>query len=171
MRSFFNFFLKSNDGFTIIELVIVFSVIAILSSVGIAASINYSRAQTLQTASLDLINTLNQAKSYAQSQYKPDDCNTQDLKYYRFDLVDSGEDPYYVLSVFCGANSYELLNNKLPKDVDIDSANTTSNYFEFPILKGGIEADPDSPSPWQIRLISVDGRYKIISVYSSGIIQ
>lgn len=171
MRFFTKINSKPNRGFTIIELVVVFSVIAILSSVGIAASINYSRAQTLQTATLDLINTLNQAKSYAQSQYKPDDCNTQDLQYYRFDIISSGEDPYYTLNVFCGANSYELLNNKLPKDVDIDSANTTSTYFEFPILKGGIEGDPGSSSPWRIRLISIDGRYKTISVYSSGIIQ
>ena len=60
----------NNRGFTIIELIVVFSVIAILSTIGVASFVDYSRAQALQQATNDFVNVLNIAKSRAYSQNK-----------------------------------------------------------------------------------------------------
>jgi prepilin-type N-terminal cleavage/methylation domain-containing protein len=65
----------NNKGFTLLELIIVFTVISILSSIGIASFVSYSKAQSLQSAASDLALTLNSAKSRANSQVKPNDCS------------------------------------------------------------------------------------------------
>src|SRR3989344_5628569 len=62
--------LKQREGFTLLELIIVFSVIAIVSTVGVASFVNYNKAQSLNTSYLDLVNSLNTARSYSVSQIK-----------------------------------------------------------------------------------------------------
>lgn len=69
---------SSTSGFTLIELLIVFAIIGILSIKGMAALVDYSRSQTLNTAALDLVTMLQQAKNRAASQVKPDICGTLD---------------------------------------------------------------------------------------------
>ncbi len=157
--------LFKNSGFTIIEIIIVFAVITILSSIGVAASISYSRAQSLESAYQNLLTTLNQAKSYSVSQYKPRECQDKVLEKYRIDL--DVENSSYVFYVFC-ESQYEISTMNLPKDVTFSSSQTTSRFFEFPILTGGVTADMSSPSPWEIRLLGPDDRYKIITIYQDG---
>lgn len=157
--------LKKNLGFTIVEIIVVFSVIAILSSIGVAASVNYSRAQSLESAYQNLLTTLNQAKSYSVSQYKPDECKDKVLEKYIVELdVDNS---VYTFSVNC-ESQYEISSASLPKDVSFSGTETTSRFFEFPILTGGIHADSLASSPWEIRLLGSDSRYKIITIYQDG---
>src|ERR1035437_7326877 len=61
---------KSQQGFTLIELIVVFTVIAILSTIGTVSLVSYSRTQTLNQATSDLVQTLNTAKSLSASQLK-----------------------------------------------------------------------------------------------------
>lgn len=157
---------RKKNGFTIVELIIVFSIIAILSSIGVVASVNYSRAQSLEAATQDLKTILNQAKSYAQSQYKPPECNNNALEKFRLELDRS--DNEYTLWVVC-SGLQTIVQSQLPSDVSFDLTGTTSDYFEFPILTGGIIAD--GPSPWYIRLNGAGGRYKIITLEQNGIIK
>ncbi len=156
---------KKNSGFTIIEIIIVFAVITVLSSIGVAASVRYSRAQSLESAYQNLLTTLNQAKSYSVSQYKPRECQDKVLQKYRIDLDTTNSN--YTFYVYC-ESQYEISTTDLPKDVSFSSSETTSSFFEFPILTGGINADTSSLSPWEIRLLGSDGRYKIIRIYSDG---
>jgi type II secretory pathway pseudopilin PulG len=156
-------------------MIVVFSVIAILSSIGIVASVNYSRAQSLEAASQDLRTVLNQAKSYAQSQYKPSECNNENgvLEYYRVELVKEagGYTGEYTLSVKCGG-WHQITEASLPKDVYFDKNDTTSALFDYMILTGGIRSDGNASSPWTIKLVgNVGGRFKIITLDSIGFIQ
>jgi prepilin-type N-terminal cleavage/methylation domain-containing protein len=57
-------------GFTLIELIVVFTVLAILSTIGTISLVSYSRAQTLNQATNDLVQTLDTAKSLSGSQLK-----------------------------------------------------------------------------------------------------
>ncbi len=157
--------LKKNLGFTIVEIIVVFSVIAILSSIGVAASVNYSRAQSLESAYQNLLTTLNQAKSYSLSQYKPNECSNSVLEKYLIEL--DVENSTYTFSVIC-ESPHEISSTNLPKDVAFSSTEITSRFFEFPILTGGIHADPLTLSPWEIRLLGSDNRYKIITIYQDG---
>ncbi len=65
------FIIRKSAGFTFIELIVVFSVIAILSSVGIASFVSYSRTQQLNSSSSELVTLINLAKSRSASQIKP----------------------------------------------------------------------------------------------------
>jgi prepilin-type N-terminal cleavage/methylation domain-containing protein len=57
-----------SQGFTLIELVVAFSIMAILSTVGVASFVNYSRSQTIQQAANNLSTALNTAKAAAVAQ-------------------------------------------------------------------------------------------------------
>lgn len=66
-------------GFTLVELVIVFSVIALLSIVGIASFVSFTQRQVLGNAVSDLRTTLNVARMYTLSQYNDSCTNSQQL--------------------------------------------------------------------------------------------
>jgi len=132
---------NSSKGFTLLELIIVFTVIAILSSIGIASFVGYSRSQTVQTAAYDLQNTLSLAKSKAMSQVKPTVCaSTAALLGYRVDL-DTGNGTYKIL-VICSDGQFNPLsgNNEttLPTAVSFDTNKTDTFSVFFPVITSGV---------------------------------
>lgn len=71
MRHFYRSYLSKTSlqvGFTIIELLVVFSIIAITSAVGIAGFSSFSKEQTLKSTVEDIRTMLNAARSYTYSQ-------------------------------------------------------------------------------------------------------
>jgi len=61
-------FVLQSQGFTLIELIVVFSIMAILAVVGIASFVSYSRSQALTTTVADIKTILGSARSYTASQ-------------------------------------------------------------------------------------------------------
>jgi len=62
--------IHSSKGFTLIELIVAFSIISIISVVGFASFVTYSRTQAIDNEANQLVSTLNLAKAKAQSQVK-----------------------------------------------------------------------------------------------------
>ncbi len=124
-------------GFTLLELIIVFTVIAILSTTGIASFVNYSRAQSLQSAAVKLASTLNLAKSSASSQVKPSQCSGS-LNGYQIDILSTTT---YSLSVFC-PEVHLIQTTTLPDNGNIkfnlDLGQTTTISVFFPIITSGV---------------------------------
>lgn len=128
--------LLKNHGFTLIELIVVFSAISILSTIGIASFVNYSRSQALQTSATDLVNTLNLAKSRALSQVKPSQCTSQDaLSGYQVNVLNNST---YNISVICGG-THTVATITLPTNITFDLAQTTANSVFFPIISSGVQ--------------------------------
>ncbi len=129
----------NNRGFTLLELIIVFSVISILSTVGIASFVGYSRAQSLQSAASSFELTLNLAKSHANSQVKPSQCSTETLIGYQVDIL---SDTTYSLSVVC-LGVYTLQTITLPDKGNVkfslDLTQTTTTSVFFPIITSGVK--------------------------------
>src|SRR5438552_2940773 len=77
--------LRTNKGFTLVELIIVLAVLGILSASGLAAFVDYSRKSAIAAATSDVAITLQTAKSRAQSQVKPvtGSCVSQTLDGYK----------------------------------------------------------------------------------------
>lgn len=145
------------NGFTIIELIIVVSVIAILSSLGIAGFNNYNQAQSFQAAASDVVNTFNLAKSRALSQVKLTPvCAAADLGGYE---VRIGLPNTYVLIIHCGLfeEYIQSENKRLPKNITFVSP---ASFF-FPVLTGGVE------TAGQIQITGY-GRTKTIIIDSVG---
>jgi prepilin-type N-terminal cleavage/methylation domain-containing protein len=147
---------KSQKGFTLIELIVVFTVMAILSTIGVASFVSYSRSQALNQTTSDLVQTLNTAKSLSASQLKTLSKNGKSWGCQTFQTLSgygvSIGQGYYRLYIQCVASGatvqYPSSNSTdwqttLPGDVSFDSSTNVTNVF-FPVLSGGFIADGDS---------------------------
>lgn len=144
-------------GFTIIELLVVFSVIAIISGVGFASFSSYSTSQRLTEDTKLLKSTINDAKNSAISQvYPTEDVNgnvincVQSISGYRIDICSvngicnaSGVD--YELVIACGLDEYVLKTGNFYAGVSFDGTVATScNTITYRSLTGEVEFDPPS---------------------------
>ena len=135
-------------GFTLIELVVVFSIIAILSVVGIASFVSYSQEQSMNNAVLDLTTLLNTAKSQSISQVKPSGC-TSALSSYSVELCsvpsyipgnctqsDTNNHVDYKIVLHCG-NDISEESGRLPNNIKFGTSMTLYSIY-FPILTGQV---------------------------------
>lgn len=131
-----------SKGFTLLELVVVFSVIAILSTIGIASYTNYSRTQILQQAYFDVFNTVNNARANAASQVKPGaQCvSTSTLEGYSVTINISSRT--YTLNVICSSIVFPILAKTLPTGIVFNSATdnpaTTTTNIIFSVITSGV---------------------------------
>lgn len=148
-------------GFTLIEIIIVFSIIAILSLIGVASFVTYGRVASLQSATSDLSSVLLVAKSRAASQVKPassqiPQCNDQTtLNGYKVVLCPTASsnvicdiDNSYVMGVICASSSCSdsLCSNIIPQKIEeatlpnniVFDPGTTSTSFFYPVISGGV---------------------------------
>ena len=150
----------SNKGFTLIELIVVFTVIAILSTIGTASLVSYSRTQSLNQATNDLVQALNSAKTFSASQIKVLNINgktysqcqnpaqSYTLSGYGVKILSQHS---YALYIACinnngivadyPANLSDPTNGTfvaLPSDVSFDSTSTNITDIFFPVLSGGV---------------------------------
>ncbi len=140
--------LRQPKGFTLLELVVVFSIIATISTIGVASFVSYSQTQTLQQAENDLLTALNTAKSLSGAQVKvyPENnlaCNVgQSFGGYGIKIVEvtpPGSNYYYFYIMCSGTESpHTTFQTTLPKSVYFDSTNTTTTDVFFPVLTGGV---------------------------------
>lgn len=157
-----------NKGFTLIELIVVFSVIAIISTIGVAAFVGYSRTQTLNQASIDLSTYLSTAKSRASSQIKPAAQCTSSTALDGYSVSINIVASSYSLNVVCSGSTFALTTVKLPTGVTFNSATdtpptTTANVF-FAILNSSVTGTGNI-------VLSGFSQTKIITVNSLGVIQ
>lgn len=149
---------KLGKGFTLIELLVVFSVLVILSVVGIASFVDYSRTQTVQSATNDLVTMLQVAKSRAQSQAVLDSnnnnmCGSNSLTGYEVNLCNLtrreskciSQDNSYELHIVCGGSNINANNpitrKKFPTNIvsfDPALSSTTATSFLFHLFTGGL---------------------------------
>lgn len=180
--------LKNGAGFTLIEIIVVFTIIAILSLIGVAAFVGYGRSATLQNAASDISSTLLLAKSRAISQVKPPtsqvpQCNGQTvLNGYKVVfcptsssniICDSNNS--YVLGVVCSSTTcsdslcsnitpQKIQSKPLPQNITFDSGSTATPFF-FSVISGGVGGAPAKI------ILDGYGNQKIINVGSAGGIQ
>ena len=121
------------QGFTLVELIVVFSVAAVISVIGIAAFVSYNQTQSLNTAAGDIANMFNVAKSRAASGVKPSSCSSQTLSGYQISI---SMPRTYQLDAVCSSGNYNILTNTLPSAISFSSANST--IFTFYVLTGGL---------------------------------
>jgi len=127
----FSFFLSqflSPEGFTLIEIVIVFAIIAILTSLGLAAYNAYNGGQEVQSSATDIETMLNLAKSRSLTQVIPTSCGANSVTGYQVDVVVGSQQ--YTLSAICGSKQIVETNN-LPPRVTFANGSTTTVFFNI----------------------------------------
>lgn len=130
---------QSSNGFTLIELLVVIAVMAILSIVGIAAFVEYSHTQAVDSAVLGVETMLQTARSDALSQVTETGgsnmCVNGNLTGYEVSLDTNNK---YALYPVCNGtpslNSLESKNLSSDPNISFSSGSTTS--FTFNVLNG-----------------------------------
>ena len=161
-------------GFTLLELVVVFSVIAIISTVGVVSFSNYNKSQELSQAVSDIVTLLNSAKSNSLSQIKPEACSPlYTLDGYRVTVSPGllGEQSSVVLETICiDSNEIECTTTAcknpktltLSKNIRITSVSPDPTFF-YPLFQETVDGG-------KICIDSYDTPSKSITVNELGII-
>lgn len=145
-------------GFTLMELLIVFALMSMLTVAGVSSFLSYGKTQSLQTSVSDVVAELNLARSRAINQVKPVQCATNTLEGYLFYLnIAAGR---YELLVRCGAD-YSLEKKFLPANISFTSDSMTSVLFSV---------STGSPQWKYTTKVTGYGNTKIITVDNSGVI-
>ncbi len=113
-------------AFTLIELILVFALIGVLTSLGIASYAAYNGTQSVQSAASDMQNILRTAQSRSISQVKPASCGTNALTGYQVDITVNTQ--AYTLSAMCGTKQV-IANKLLPAQVTFATGSTASIFF------------------------------------------
>lgn len=182
----------NTSGFTLIELIVVFSLMTILSSAGIAAFVNYSRSQQVATSIADIKTTLGTARSRALSQLKVGTCgSSSSLQLQGYEVLfccsfagcptclrdGNNNTPDYEMNIVC-ANSdgsgltRELTYSKKFPDPGVsvaNSSNTTATSFFFSSVSAAVTTNGGNQLP-QVSITGF-GIIKIATVSGSGVIQ
>lgn len=116
------------DGFSLLELLTVFGIIAILTSLGVAAYNSYNSSQTVQSSANDVATMLNTAKSKSLTQVIPASCGTNPVTGYQVDITINGG--LYTLSAFCGGKQIITQNNLSP-GITFVNGSTTTVFFNI----------------------------------------
>lgn len=141
------------SGFSLIELMVVFSLIAIVSGIGFASFAGYSRRQTLSQAASDLKSIIDRAKFDALSSVKPASlCPGENLVGYKVALcstsplscLSSSTQSDYQLIGVCSSRDYLIIAKKLPQNISIVTANntTTCGEISFDSLSNSVRGTP-----------------------------
>lgn len=128
---------KKSLGFTLIEIVVVFAVLAILSTIGIASFVTYNQSQTLNVEEGELKSVFNLAKSRAISQTKPSSCESLVLDGYRINI--SVLSRSYEMEAVCSGSPHNILSRTLHPDISFGEDTNPVTYF-FPVISGGVSA-------------------------------
>lgn len=78
----YNKFKSSNSGFTLLELLVVFSLISIITGLGFASLVAYSRSQALNQVAADIKQVVETARFNSLSSVKPASCASTKLLSY-----------------------------------------------------------------------------------------
>lgn len=193
-KKFSNF--SKQTGFTLIELIVVFSIITILSSVGIAGFVTFSRSQTVDTYMKEFKTTLLTARSRALSQLRDQTCfssgfNSQGYELQGYQVVACCSFGPLCFNQTChdNTNSYELqavygypdgtgrttqtCSGKKFADpnVRIDSSSkTTATYFFFASVTGAVTTNAASGKLSQISFTGYSIT-KLATVSATGVVQ
>ena len=166
---------RRQAGFTLLEILIAFSVVGIISAVTIASFGSFSKSQQLQQATNEVLATVKQAKSYAQSQVKPDSCVGKELEGYRVEFCGTAcVDPNrHKIQVRCGGANFDLLQGNTARHiVNADIAQSGSFIFRIqggPVTNGQTGQESIEQSYYDIGITNSAGT-KTIRVTNYGAI-
>jgi Tfp pilus assembly protein FimT len=146
-------------GFTLIEMLVVFSLLFTFSTVGIASYVQFTNNQSLDASVGEFSTMLNTARVRAVSQVIPEaatSCAGQTLQGYQISLMPWGKD--YEIDILCGGNVVALNKQKLSNNICFNSSSNTPVIFN--VTDG-------TTKPSTITINGV-GKSKVIGIDNAG---
>lgn len=127
-------------GFTIIEILVVFSLVAFLSGIGIISFVTYSRSQELSQSASNIklfvqeakFNALSSVKSVNSGENTSIDCGTESLTGYSVEIFQAAKE--LRMFMLCANASSQLVKTfKLPENLSF-TASTTCSEVQFEVV-------------------------------------
>ena len=115
-------------GFTLVELLVVFAMMGVLTVTSMASFYLFGRNQTYKTAVSDFVASLNDARLRSLNRVKPAACGAGSLEGYRMFLPPEGTS--YKLSVKCGGNYIPLWDKNFPNLVTVAAGSLNTVFFD-----------------------------------------
>lgn len=137
---------SSKSGFTLIEILIVFTIMSLLTGLGFAGFVSYSRKQALDQAAFDVKAGIEQAKQVAVSRVKPAGLSGP-LDRYRIVFCDKNAAPnttscltdpannLYEIDALSDTTIMTLVSKKRPSTVAVTTSGPCVDRLRFYILK------------------------------------
>jgi len=124
----------SPAGFSLIELLVTFSMVAIISGIGFASFVGQSRRQAIVQSRLDVKQAVEVARFNAISNVKPAGCNTGTLASYiiSFCIADNpscttaGDGNGYEVKAVCGSQKILVLSKNLSQNLNFTDFGVTT---------------------------------------------
>jgi Tfp pilus assembly protein FimT len=141
--------LSSGLGFTVVELLIILSLIALLFSLGVSQYNRFNRSQALAKAKGELVSNLRLAQSKAMAAEKPSGCGENELEGHRLEFINNHS--YKLVAVCnCGNDCPEVKPSvSFPSSV-IKQSGPDGIFFK--VLNRGVEFI-DSQPPLVLSLV------------------
>lgn len=138
----------SESGFSLIELLVSFTLIAIISGIGFASFVTYSRTQIVTQTSSNIKQTIELAKFNAISSVKPDTSICEEdsaLSSYKINICDNvtclnSDAGDYEIVVLCGTEQV-VDSYVLPDGILLDDS-TTCGSVTFNVINGIVSGVP-----------------------------
>lgn len=146
-----------DEGFSLIELLVVAAIITTLLSIGVSALVTYSNAQVFNSKVSEMVTTLETAKTYAQSQVKKCVVDTDTFDGYSV-AIDSLTT--YTLNSLCKNGATDRAPNPIETKTVRTPVTVTGTTVIFKVLTGSASGGPVT--------ITGYGRCQTISVYTTG---
>lgn len=137
---------STQEGFTLVELMVVFSIAVLITGIGFASLLSYSRRQEVSQANADLKQVFQQAKFNALSFVKPVNSNCQEgdpLNSYTIVLNSTG----YKLTALCGDNPVTVSEKELPQNISYYPIDKSCDQVTYQTLSGAVGGTDSNPLP------------------------
>ncbi len=138
-----------NLGFTLIELLATFTLISIVSGLGFASFMSYSRRQVVVQAAADLKQIIDLARSNALSRVKPATCNMNEgLSNYKINFCLNSacqtSQVDYEMSATCAGLEEVQTTRKLPQNVTFSNVSGSPNCaaLTFDVITKAVSGAP-----------------------------
>lgn len=143
-------------GYTFIELLVVFSIIGVVSALGIASFVNFSNTQSVEGAASDVVALVTTARQRSLSQIKPEDCAANEsLRAYRVRI--SSLSGSYGLEAVCGDRLVSISSKQLPPQVRFSSETPQVISFSVPNATVEQKAVAQITGFGKTKTITIDG--------------
>ncbi len=156
------------SGFTLLELLVVFSLMTIITGIGFASFSSYSQHQEVNQAASDVKQAFNKARMDALSQVKPSDCSdTNALLGYKVNISAPGSYSIVAVCQLASPSPAPEDVHQLPGAVIFSGAANACSGVEFYTLSNTVSI-PSGCTPFDISLNS--SIKKTLTVESNGMI-